>query len=204
MLNHSVFQNIQNAQKHILVVTKYWDSKTTKDILDHVESKYAEIFSGLWENRIEQIINKNLPREKLHFIGNIQSKKIPEIVKYCSVIHSLSSLKHAQKIESLWIPTQAFIQINLDPEKDIGIPESELWNFLKVCKEYKNLEIIGISGMGSGDFTEATKRKEFQKLIELRDTYIPHWLISAGTSRDYEIALEEWVDIVRVGQKTQR
>lgn len=85
---------------------------------------------------------------------------------------------------------QAFIQIKLDTEKNIGISESELPDFLQACKNFKYLEIIGISGMGSGSFEVQEKIAEFQKLITLRDTYIPHGLISAGTSRDYEIALK--------------
>jgi len=54
--------------------------------------------------------------------------------------------------------------------------------------------------MGSADVSEWEKRSEFRKLILLRDTYMPNELISAGTSRDYEIAIEEWINIVRVGQ----
>jgi len=55
--------------------------------------------------------------------------------------------------------------------------------------------------MWAWDVSEWEKREEFKKLISLRDTYLPNWLISAGTSRDYEIALDEWIDIVRVGTK---
>jgi len=55
--------------------------------------------------------------------------------------------------------------------------------------------------MGSGEVQESKKRKEFQQLLSLRETYIPEGLISAGTSRDYEIALDMGIDIVRIGQK---
>lgn len=201
MLNHEVLQNIQTSQKHILAVTKYWDKETTMQILTEIQTKYPDVFYGIWENRVQSLEEKQLPREYVHFIGNIQSRKIPQIVQYCSVIHSLSSHKHAQKIEKLWLPTKAFIQIQLDSQKQVGISPSELPIFLKVCHDYKYLDIIGISGMWSGVFSEEKKKQEFQKLRELRDIHIPNWLISAGTSRDYLIALKEWVDIVRVGQK---
>ncbi len=201
MLKHDLFQNIQKSKKQILTVTKYWDKSTTLQILWEVQTKYPQVFFGIWENRIQSLEEKQIPREHVHFIGNIQSRKISEIVKHCSVIHSLASLKHAQKIEYQQTPTKAFIQIQLDPKKQIGIPHSELQNFLSVCASYKYLDIIWISGMGSLEFSESIKRKEFQKLIKLRNDYIPNWLISAGTSRDYILALEEWVDIVRIGQK---
>ena len=200
MLHETLFKNIQRANKKILIVTKYWDKQKTLDLYNQASKDYPEIVYGLWENRIESIIDKSLPRNTVHFIGNIQSQKIAQIVRYCSTIHSLSSLKHAIKIENCWFPIQAFIQINLDTNKNIWIPEDTLEYFLKACKDFKNLKIIWISGMGSADVSEWEKRSEFRKLILLRDTYMPNELISAGTSRDYEIAIEEWINIVRVGQ----
>ena len=201
MLNTDLFEHIQKSQKHILVVTKYWDTDTTIQIWEEASENYGDILYGIWENRIEQIKEKNLDREIIHFIWNIQSKKIKEIVRYCSTIHSLSNLKHAEIIESQSINTSAFIQIRLDTEKQNGISVEDLPKFLEACKDFKHLKIIWISGMWSVKITEKEKREEFQKLIKLRNLHLPHLLISAGTSADYEIALEEWIDIVRVGQK---
>ncbi|MCH8519046.1 alanine racemase [Candidatus Gracilibacteria bacterium] len=201
MLNQEVFKNIRSSGKKILVVTKYWDTNTTLDIIGNCKKQYDDIWLGLGENRIETIREKLLPREKTHFIGNIQSRKIPEIVKYCSYIHSLGSLDHAKKIEKQGIPIQAFIQVRLDDTKSIGIEESELGDFLKICRSFHYLTIIGISGMGSIEAGEQEKRNEFGKLIFLRNTYISDGYVSAGTSQDYKIALEEGVDIVRIGNK---
>ncbi len=201
MLNTQLFKEIRTVNKKILLVTKYWDEVTTKELFQAAQSKFWDIIYGIWENRIEQIIEKNIPREHMHFIGNIQSQKIPDIVKHCSHIHSLSSLKHAQKIENQDLKISAFIQIQLDQGKNIWIPEWELWNFLQSCNSYENLRIIWISGMWSGECSDEEKKEEFKKLVALRNTYIPNWFISAGTSRDYKIALEQWIDIVRIGTR---
>jgi len=198
MLQDKVFTNVANAHKKILIVTKYWDKEETHSILQEAKEKYPNIIFGLWENRIKKIVEKKLPREQTHFIGNIQSQKIREIVKRCSTIHSLYSLKHAIKIESTWFPVNAFIQIKLDKNKDIWICEDTLEYFLQACSSFKNIKIIWISWMWAWDVSESEKKQEFQKLISLRNMYIPGWLISAGTSRDYEIALSEWIDIVRI------
>jgi len=199
MLDTEVFEKIKISKSKILIVTKYWDKQKTQSILSQAQKIYPEIIYGLWENRIESVQEKSIPREITHFIGNIQSQKIRAIVESCITIHSLSSLKHARKIENIWLPISAFIQIQLDKQKNIWIQQDNLWNFIQECKDFKNLKIIGISGMWSADVSEWEKRAEFQKLISLRNKYIPTWIISAGTSRDYEIALEEWIDIVRVG-----
>lgn len=199
MLNTEVFELVSKYHKKILVVTKYWDFKKTTTILWEAQEKYSEVFYGLWENRINSLQEKKLKREDAHFIGNIQSREIKNIVQYCFIIHSLDNLKHAEKIENQDQKTQAFLQIKLDEQKDIWVLEEEISSFLDSCKNYKNLEIIWISGMWAGDVWEREKREEFRKLISLRDTYLPNGLISAGTSRDYQIALEEWIDIVRIG-----
>ncbi len=200
MLNNTLFQNVQKRSVKILIVTKYWNTNTTAEIYKLAQKQYPEIIYGLGENRIESIVEKQLPRNLVHFIGNIQSQKIRQIVQRCWVIHSLCSLKHASKIENIWLPVSAFIQINLDDQKDIWISENNLWYFLQACRDCKHLKIIWISGMWASEVNEKEKRDEFRKLVSLRDTYLPNWLISAGTSRDYEIALEEWIDIVRVGK----
>ncbi len=95
------------------------------------------------------------------------------------------------KIESQGENISVFIQIQLDANKSIGVPETELSGFLEACKDMKYLKVIGLSGMGSSIFDEREKREEFQKLVCLRDRYIPDGIISAGTSRDYELAIEE-------------
>lgn len=198
MIEISLFENIKKYNKRLLLVTKYWDTSKTLTILKEAQEKYPQQLYALWENRIDTIKDKNLERKLVHFIGNIQSRKIPEIVQYCSVIHSLESISHAEKIEKQGLAIQAFVQVRLDDSKNIGISPDELWDFLESCKAMKYLSIIWISGMWSGVFEESQKRQEFQTLLFLRNKYIPEGIISAGTSRDYHIALEQWIDIVRV------
>lgn len=206
-INESVFEKIRKSQKQILVVTKYWEKKETEDILNLCEKKYSDVFFGLGENRIKTLELKNLPREKVHFIGNIQSKKISKIVEYSSVIHSLDNLKHAQLFDEA-IKTQfpneilkVFLQIRLDPEKETGILPNDFEKCLEAFQKFKNLEICGISGMGKYRVSEKEKEAEFLLLKKLRDLYLSGKKISAGTSQDFEKALKKGIDIVRVGRK---
>lgn len=200
MLNQEVFDTVRAANKKILVVSKYWDNTTTLEIFSQCQDLYPDIVLWLWENRTKTLQNKKLNRKNAHFIWNIQSRDIWNIVQYCSTIHSLDNLKHAEKIEKTAVKTEAFIQIKLDKNKKIGISEDEIQDFLDSCKQYISLKIIWFSWMWGWDMNEEEKRKEFRKLIKIRDHYLPKGLISAGTSRDYKIALEEWIDIVRVGK----
>jgi len=193
-----ILKKVELAGAKVLAVTKYFSPEETASLVSQLQRE--KVIIGFGENRITDIQNKSFSREDLHFIGNIQSRDIPDIARYCSVAHSLCSVKHAEIFaKQKKIPT-FFIQINISREKQkSGIFPEDIERFLKDTSGFE-LNIEGISAIGAGEFNEDNKRKEFQELISLRDTFFPGKNISAGTSRDFEIALEEGIDIVRVGQ----
>ena len=205
MINTSLFDEIQKSNSKILIVTKYWDNKTTNKIIKEIYKNYTDIIFWIWENRIESIIQKDIDRKDMHFIWNIQSKKIEKIVTFCSIIHSLQSLKHAKLInkysKKLQITTKVFLQIKLDLQKPIWLTEIELQKLIKEIKNLDNIKILWLSGMWVWVFTKEEKQEEFNLLKSLRDKYLPWKLISAWTSRDYKIALENDIEIVRIGSK---
>ena len=193
-----ILQKVELAGAHILAVTKYFSPRETQKIFSALKS--CPVVLALGENRITQICEKNIPRNFMHFIGNIQSRDIPEIAKRCSVIHSLCSLKHAKLFSQQENVPAVLLQINISGEEQkSGILPEDFAQFLSDIS-LLNLDIKGISAMGSGIFTYEEKQKEFHTLVSLRDMYLPGKSISAGTSRDFEIALEEGIEIVRVGQ----
>ncbi len=193
-----ILKKVELAGARLLAVTKYFSPEETRALFPILN--YEPVVLALGENRIAQIQEKNIPREKLHFIGNIQSRDISEIAKRCSVVHSLCSVKHAELFSQQTDVPAVFIQINISREKQkSGIDPDHLETFLQKIQEF-HLEIQGISAIGAGEFRPDQKRKEFRELVSLRNTYLPGKSISAGTSRDFEIALEEGIEIVRVGQ----
>ncbi|MDP2090590.1 MAG: alanine racemase [Candidatus Gracilibacteria bacterium] len=204
-LNKDILEEIRNSDSKILVVTKYLDKNPTYEVLEGLESEYPDILEGVGENRIESVIEKAIDREKVHFIGNIQSKQIKEIIKHASVVHSLDDIKHIRKFEDIcsksgnWI--QIFLQINVDPTKAGGIKIEQIPEYLEIIGEMENVSLIGFSAIGKSEFTRKEKEAEFDLLIKLRNKYLPNGFVSAGTSVDYEIALEKGVDIIRIGSK---
>lgn len=204
-INDKLFEEIKKSSSKILVVTKYYWALETKEIINYLEQKYQGFIFWYWENRLENLEVKNISREKLSFIGALQSKKIAKIVRYCSSIFSLDNIKHAQIIDrvskDLSLKTKVFIQIKLDDNKNSWINESYLREFYDDLKSLKNIEILWISAIWKWEFSIEEKQKEFLFLKKLRDTYLEWKIISAWTSRDYKIALEYEVDLVRIGKK---
>ena len=199
-INQSVLDKVKATNAQLLVVTKYWNASKTNTIRDWLKDEPCVL--GWGENRTASLEEKLLPPEQTHFIGRLQSRQLSSIVQHCKTIHSLASLKHAQKLNLLAAenPLEVFIQVNVgeDPSKE-GIAPSDLADFLESLKSLENINVIGLSTMGWGDFTENKKRQEFKSLIDLKNSYLPSGLTSAGTSRDYHLALQEGIDIVRVG-----
>ncbi|MCF7906018.1 alanine racemase [Candidatus Gracilibacteria bacterium] len=202
-INREVLKKVRLSGKKLLAVTKYLSAEDTHDFLQNVYPQYT-FCAGIGENRIEKIREKALPRNKVHFIGQVQSRKIPDIVHYTSVCHSLCHAEHARLFDKNAdrenVRMGVFLQVNIsrEPQKSGVLPE-ELGSLIVAARSCDHLDILGISALGVGEYTEKEKRKEFRELCALRDTFLPDKEISAGTSRDYCIALEEGIDIVRIG-----
>jgi len=202
-INNEIFSKVENAGSQVLVVTKYFNTQETQDIYDQV--RLQKSFLALGENRIDELGEKDLPREKVNFIGKIQSNKIEKIFTYCTAVHSLESVKHAEIFNSLAEKScekfKVFLQINIseEPQKS-GVLPKNFPNFLSEILKFKNLEILGISAIGAGEFTLEAKQEEFCLLKKIRDEFLTHKKISAGTSRDFEVALEQGIEIVRIGR----
>ena len=185
-----------------MAVTKYWDLEEIKEFITKFSGEDLDILAWFGENRVSSLKEKNLERENTHFIWNIQSKEIKYIIKYCDTIHSIDNVKQIKKINEIcekantWV--KIFIQINLDETKEWGIKIDEIPKFMELIDESENIWLVGFSGIWKWEFTEQEKIEEFKILKNLRDKYIQNGLISAGTSRDYEIAIKEEIDIIRV------
>lgn len=204
-LNKELLEKFRNSESKLLAVTKYLEKDNTLEIVSKLEEEYLDILEWIWENRVSSLKEKNLDREKVHFIWNIQSKEIKEIIKYTSVVHSLDDIKHLRKFEDIcekqWNWIQVFLQINVDSTKPGWIDEKDIPKFLDVVWEMENVSLIWFSAIWKSEYTKEEKEAEFDLLINLRNKYLQNWFVSAWTSKDYEIAIEKWVDIVRVGTK---
>lgn len=204
-LNKQLLEQFRWTESKILAVTKYLEKDDTTEVVEQLETEFSDILEWIWENRVESLKEKDLDREKVHFIWNIQSKQIKDIIKYASVVHSLDDIKHIKKFEDIcskaWKWVQIFLQIKVDETKPWGINPEKIPEFLELIGDMENVSLIWFSCIWKSECTREEKEAEFDLLKELRNKYLQNWFISAWTSRDYEIALEMWVDIIRVGTK---
>ena len=175
----------------LLMAVKYVD---TEDV-------GALIAAGLTlfgENRAQQLEAKHAayPDARWHFIGQLQSRKVRQIVPLVELIHSVASDSALRQLERHAPPDfEILVEVNVAREAGkAGIDPDELPGFLERCP----VRVVGLMGMPPFAEDPEASRPHFAALKRLADEHGLHHL-SMGTSQDYAVAVEEGATIVRVG-----
>jgi pyridoxal phosphate enzyme (YggS family) len=154
----------------------------------------------LGENRAQELEAKAAawPDSALrwHFIGQLQSRKVKQILPLVELIHSVASDSALRQFERHGTPdTRVLVEVNIAGEEGkAGIAPGELAGFL----ERAPVRVVGLMGMPPFAEDPDASRPHFAALRELA---AEHGLreLSMGTSQDYAVAVEEGATIVRVG-----
>ena len=148
-----------------------------------------------------------------HFIGHLQSKKAGKLAGHFQWIHSVDSLKLAQKLSNAMLNHSSdsvlncLVQVNVSGEDSkSGMMPEEVKPFLKQlvaldlpCLRWRGLMTIGVRG------DEQQTRAAFRQLRELQlscqsELDLPEFdQLSMGMSGDYCMAIEEGATMIRVG-----
>jgi len=131
-----------------------------------------------------------------HFIGQLQSRKVKQIVPYAELIHSVASDSALRQLER-HAPPEYEVLVEVDvagDEAKAGIAPAGLSAFLERCP----VRAVGLMTMPPFAEDPEESRPHFAALRELAAEHgLPH--LSMGTSQDYAVAVEEGATIVRVG-----
>ena len=160
------------------------------------------------ENKVQEAQEKwtslknDFPNLKLHLIGKLQTNKVKFALPLFDYIHSLDSIKLAEKIsleqKKKNFKPKIFIQINLGKEtQKSGVDEDQLKNFYEKCINEFELNIIGIMCLPPIDQDPTPFFKKMQNLSESLNLKE----ISMGMSNDYLEALQFKATYIRIGSK---
>jgi pyridoxal phosphate enzyme (YggS family) len=155
------------------------------------------------ENRAQELERKaqNWPAFRWHFIGQLQSRKVKQILPYAQLIHSLASDSALEQLGRHGTPeTEVLVQVNVaGDEGKAGIAPADLGAFIARCP----VKVVGLMTMPPETDDPEANRPHFRALAHLaRDHGLRH--LSMGTSQDYPVAVEEGATIVRVGSALYR
>ncbi len=170
------------------------------------------------ENYVQELIEKQeqLPKDiHWHFIGHLQSNKVKYIAPFVSLIQSVDSKKILIEIDKQAKKNNRIIdcllQVHIaEEETKFGFDENELQELFATNStdntNFENICIKGLMGMASFTHDREKIKKEFLLLKKLFDKYASFTIrnsqfttLSMGMSSDYEMAIEEGSNMVRIG-----
>jgi len=181
--------------------------------INEINSAFKEGITDFGENRAQELMPKF---EELgnkitwHFIGHLQRNKVRFAVKAADYIHSVDSFMIASEINRLAAQNNKVQKILLqvktsDEETKSGIEnESEIYDLAQYCRDFQNIELIGLMTIGPLTDDIVKIRNSFRYLRNLRDEMIAKGFdnireLSMGMTLDFEIAVEEGATMLRVG-----
>ena len=205
-----VFENITNELNsirpgiNIIAVTKQVGVERTQEAVD------AGV-RHLGENRPEGLALKLQSMDadvSWHYIGNLQTRKVKDVVNNIDYLHSLDRMSLAKEIQKrAEKPLKCFVQVNVsDEESKSGILPAETLEFVRSLSAFDRIQVVGLMTMAPNTSDSSLIRNVFKELKSLqlqvaaeKMEHAPCTECSMGMSNDYVIAAQEGATFVRIG-----
>lgn len=171
--------------------------------------------NNLGENRVQELVKKYDELKDLdikwHMIGHLQKNKVKYIIDKTVLIHSVESLSLAEEInkraEKNNLIANVLVELNIGEEDSkFGIKEESVYDFILSLEKFENLRVVGLMTVAPFCENPEDVRWVFKKMkyiydkistMNLRNTEMKY--LSMGMTNDFEIAIEEGSNIIRIG-----
>ena len=197
--------------------------------VDGIREAVALGLTDLGENRVQEarakqaILGSRTPPVRWHLIGHLQRNKARHAVELFDVVHSVDSLDLIEKLEKAtsrkllavsqgaapettqWL--DVFVQVNISGEmtKHGCRPENVQALARRIlCSQH--LKLRGLMTIAPFVEDQEEARPHFRNMRMLRDDLVracslqpAACSLSMGMSQDFEVAIEEGADFVRIG-----
>lgn len=205
------------SEVQLVVVTKTRPVEVIRAAILAGAKLLGENYPDEAQLKIQELQRENMGGVSWHMIGHVQSRKARIVADHFDFLHSLDSVKLANKLEGILSETGKVLPVLL--EFNVGGEESksgwdandegrwsELLPAVEQILKLKHLAPCGLMTMPPlfGNLEEA--RPFFRKLRKLREFLESQFEgvnlqnLSMGTSVDFEVAIEEGATFVRIGQ----
>ena len=173
--------------------------------------------AAIGENRVQEALAKHAAaewREKIewHFIGHLQTNKVKQCLQVADLIHSVDSVRLLQEInrraEAMGLEqVRVLLQVNVSGESTkFGFAPGELPKVLEEAVSCQRVAIQGLMTMAPYEEDPERTRPVFRELRllgeKLEQKRFPHFemkYLSMGMTNDFEIAVEEGANLLRIG-----
>lgn len=168
------------------------------------------------ESRVQELLEKCkvLPSDiRWHFIGHLQTNKVRQLIRHVALIESVDSERLLSLIDEesakAGIVSKVLMQIHVAKEETkFGFYPEELLDYFKARKfeTLKATHICGVMGMASNTSDMERVRADFKEIADTRRKILDAApdlrgfdTVSMGMSGDWQIAVEEGSNLVRIG-----
>ena len=181
--------------------------------IETVRRAYELGITDFGENRVQEFNRKieKLPQARWHLIGRLQTNKVKDVVGKAALIHSLDRWNLAEQLNKRGlqqgVTVSCLLQVNVAGEKQkAGIKPDEVESFLESLSQLEALRIEGLMTMAPLLDQSEKARPVFRELYQIKEKLsnnrynnVNLRYLSMGMSQDYEVAIEEGANIIRVG-----
>ena len=167
------------------------------------------------ENRVQELLIKlpqlDMTGRRADIIGHLQTNKVKSIIDKVTFIQSVDSLKLAQTIDSeaykIGIIADVLCEINIGGEDTkAGVSPDALPKLLEGIEKMRSIRVSGLMAIPPISTEKEKSRYYFKQMYKLfidigskKTDNINMNILSMGMSSDFDIAIEEGSNMVRVG-----
>ena len=197
---NSISESLKSSER-LIAVSKGQDLEKIMRLYDKGQRDFGENF-------LQELKEKKdlLPSDiRWHFLGNIQSNKIKDIVMCSDLIHSIGRNKILDKILKLESNKKIKILLQLklgEEETKSGFREKEIYKILS-RNESKNIIIKGLMVIAEGGIEKEKLKLQFSQaknvFEKMKSMNKDVKYLSMGMSNDYELALSCGSNMIRIG-----
>lgn len=182
--------------------------------VDEVSRALDSGINVIAENRVQDAVKKHAViggRAEWHLVGHLQTNKARDAVRLFSLIHSVDSARLAKEIDKeagkAGKVQDILIQVNVSGEASkFGVEPDMVGDLLNEVAQLPNVAVRGLMTIAPEVDDPEKVRPYFRALRELRDSLsrlhlTPYTLhLSMGMTNDFEVAIEEGSNLVRIGR----
>ncbi|MEM1072040.1 MAG: YggS family pyridoxal phosphate-dependent enzyme [Planctomycetota bacterium] len=208
----------------LVAVTKYAELDDIRDLIEHGHRDFGEnrvqqltqraAMVDEWVRRRQRLGGggtKQLELPRWHMIGHLQRNKSKQVIEAARLIHSVDSLRLAEELQAVGLKreriTDVLIQVNVSQEESkFGCPVPAVEALATSIESMAYLRCRGLMTMAPYADNPEDSRPYFSRLRDLYDDLLrvgvgedAFNILSMGMSGDYEVAIEEGANVVRVG-----
>jgi len=205
----------------LVAVTKYAEMDDVRELVELGHRDFGE-------NRVPQLLQRaamidefirrraalghnNAGPARWHMIGHLQRNKARKIADAVRLVHSVDSLRLAEELQSVGLrneePIDVLVQVNVSGEESkSGCPLPACVPLADAMEEMAHLRVRGLMTMAPLSDNPEDSRSHFRRLREMFEEMklegfdADHFnILSMGMTNDFEVAIEEGANIVRVG-----